>query len=146
MAQDTEVNKDFFTILMADDDPDDRFIAAQAFKEIGCFGELRLVEDGEELMNFLHRSEKYADLMPSPRPAFILLDLNMPRKDGWQVLTEIKTDPDLLNIPVVIWTTSKETEATIQYNKMGADVFVTKPADYASLLKRLHELVTRYCY
>ncbi len=141
-----EVKKDFFTILMADDDPDDRFIAKQAFHELGCFGELRFVEDGEELMHFLRRSEKYADLMRPSHPAFILLDLNMPRKDGWQALMEIKTDPDLRDIPVVIWTTSKENEAATRYNKMGADDFVTKPPDYENLLNSLRELVARYCF
>jgi two-component system response regulator len=146
MSEDTEVNKNFFTILMADDDPDDRLIAEQAFLELESFGELRFVEDGEELMHYLRRSGKYADLPLPSRPAFILLDLNMPRKDGRQALVEIKTDPDLQDIPVAIWTTSKETEATIQYNKIGADVFVTKPADYANLLNSLQELVARYCF
>jgi CheY-like chemotaxis protein len=145
MTEDTEVNKDFFTILMADDDPDDRLIAEQAFLELGCLGELRFVEDGEELIHYLRRSGKYADLPLSPRPAFILLDLNMPKKDGWQALIEIKTDLDLQNIPVVIWTTSKGTEDSVQFKKTGADGFVTKPADYANLLNSLRELVTRYC-
>jgi CheY-like chemotaxis protein len=146
ISEDREIKTDFFTILMADDDPDDRFIAEQAFLELGSFAKLRFVEDGEELMHYLRRSGKYSDPLLSPRPVFILLDLNMPRKDGRQALVEIKTDPDLQGIPVAIWTTSKETEATIQYNKMGADVFVTKPADYANLLNSLQELVARYCF
>jgi CheY-like chemotaxis protein len=145
MTEDTVIKADFFTILMSDDDPDDRFIADQAFVELGLFGELRFVEDGEELMHYLRRSGKYSDPLFSPRPAFILLDLNMPRKDGRQALVEIKADPDLQNIPVVIWTTTKETEDSVQFKKTGADVFVTKPADYANLLNSLRQLVTKYC-
>ncbi|MBN1831171.1 MAG: response regulator [Deltaproteobacteria bacterium] len=146
MTKDTGINQNFFTILMADDDPDDRFIAEQAFLELGFFGELRFVKDGEELMHYLRRSGKYSDPLLSSRPTFILLDLNMPKKHGWQALVEIKADPDLQDIPVVIWTTSKETEDTVRFQKTGADVFVTKPADYGNLLNSLHELVAKYCF
>src|SRR5437763_1448340 len=97
-----------FKILMAEDDPDDRFFVAQAFQELGRYGDLRFVEDGQELMDYLRRLGKYADPMLSPRPMLILLDLNMPRKDGFQALLEIKTDPDLNLIPVAIWTTSAD--------------------------------------
>ena len=114
--------------------------------ELECPGELRFVEDGEKLINYLRRSGKYTDLMLAPRPALILLDLNMPRKDGWQVLEEIKSDPDLMDIPVAIWTTSKESGDGINHNKTGADVFITKPTNYAKLLNSLRELVATYCY
>ncbi len=116
-----------FTVLMAEDDPDDRFLMEQAFLEIGNHADLPFVEDGEELMHYLRRSGKYADPTCSPRPALIFLDLNMPRKDGRQALLEIKTDPDLGKIPVAIWTTSEEVEDRIQWEIAGADVFVTKP-------------------
>jgi hypothetical protein len=82
-----------FTLLMADDDPDDRFLTEQACLELRSCGDLRFVEDGEELMHYLRQTGKYADPTVSPRPALILLDLNMPKKDGRQALVEIKTDP-----------------------------------------------------
>jgi len=133
-----------FTILMADDDPDDRFLAEQAFRELGNGGDLRFVQDGEELMHYLRRSGIYADPTVCPRPALILLDLNMPKKDGRQALAEIKSDPDLQSIHVAIWTTSQEMEDRIQCQKEGADDYVTKPAGYAELVSSIKRLVTRY--
>jgi CheY-like chemotaxis protein len=133
-----------FTILMAEDDPDDRFILGQAFRELGTGGDLRFVEDGEELMNYLRRSGKYADPTLFPLPALILLDLNMPKKDGRQALLEIKADPDLRGIPVAIWTTSEEKEDRIQCQKAGADVYVTKPVGYTELVNSIRKVVTRY--
>jgi CheY-like chemotaxis protein len=133
-----------FTILMAEDDPDDRFLMEQAFLEIGTAGDLRFVEDGEELIHYLLRSGKYSDAALSPRPALIFLDLNMPKKDGRQALVEIKTDPDLQRIPVVIWTTSVEREDKIYCKRAGADAFVTKPANYAELINSVKALVTKY--
>jgi CheY-like chemotaxis protein len=133
-----------FTILMADDDPDDRFLMEQAFLEIRTAGDLRFVEDGEELMHYLLRSGKYTDPGLSPRPVLILLDLNMPKKDGRKALLEIKADPDLQGIPVVIWTTSKEREDKMQCRRAGADVFMTKPASYPELVNSVKALVRRY--
>jgi CheY-like chemotaxis protein len=135
-----------FTILMAEDDPDDRFIVEQAMGElgIGTCADLRLVEDGEELMHYLHRRGKYADATASPRPALILLDLNMPKKDGRQALVEIKADFDLRGIPVAVWTTSEEREDRIQCLKAGADDYVTKPTGYAELVNSIKRLVRRY--
>jgi CheY-like chemotaxis protein len=86
---------------MADDDANDRFLTEQACLGISC-GDLRFVEDGEELMHYLRRRGKYADPTVSPRPVLILLDLNMPKKDGRQALLEIRADPDLEGIPIVI--------------------------------------------
>jgi CheY-like chemotaxis protein len=133
-----------FTILMAEDDPDDRFLMEQALGELGTCVDLRFVEDGEELMHYLRRAEKYADPTSSPRPTLIFLDLNMPRKDGRQALVEIKTDPYLRGFPVAIWTTSDEVEDRIQCEIAGADVFVTKPAGYTQLVNSVRGLVTRY--
>jgi CheY-like chemotaxis protein len=132
------------TILMAEDDPDDRFLMEQACRELRNCGDLRFVEDGEELMHYLRRSGKYADPGLSPRPSLILLDLNMPRKDGRQALVEIKADPDLQKIPVAIWTTSDEVEDMIECRKTGADDYVTKPAGYADLVSSIGRLVARY--
>jgi CheY-like chemotaxis protein len=133
-----------FTILMAEDDPDDRFLMEQAFLEIGTAGDLRFVEDGEELIHYLLRSGKFSDATISPRPVLILLDLNMPKKDGRQALLEIKADPDLRGIPVVIWTTSDDREDKVQCRSAGADVFVTKPSNYIELVNSVRTLVRRY--
>ena len=133
-----------FLILMAEDDSDDRFLMEKATKELATRAGFRFVEDGEELMLYLRRSEKYVDPSFSPRPGLIFMDLNMPKKDGRQALMEIKTDPDLRKIPVVIWTTSDEREDKILCQKAGADDFVTKPAEYAQLVDSVRRLLTRY--
>jgi CheY-like chemotaxis protein len=92
----------------------------------------------------LLRSGKYTDPKLSPRPVLIFLDLNMPKKDCCQALAEIKADPDLQRIPVIIWTISEEREDKVQCRKAGADVFVTKPVDYAELVNGVRTLVTKY--
>jgi CheY-like chemotaxis protein len=132
------------TILMAEDDPDDRFLMDQAFLELGNGWNLRFVEDGEELMNYLRRSGTYADQTVSPRPALIFLDLNMPKKDGRQALEEIKADPDLVKIPVVIWTTSEDREDKVRCQAAGAEDFVTKPVDFGEMVNSIRRLVLRY--
>src|SRR5579871_3543374 len=98
------------TILMADDDADDRLMAKEAFEESRLANDLRFVEDGEQLMDYLKRRGKYSDPTLSPRPGLILLDLNMPRKDGREALEEINRDPVLRQIRVVVLTTSKAEE------------------------------------
>src|SRR4029450_5125486 len=95
------------TILMADDDPDDRQLTREAFEEAKLANDLRFVEGGVGGRDYLHRRCKYADPASSPRPGIILLDLNMPRKDGREALKEIKQDPRLRAIRVIILTTSK---------------------------------------
>jgi len=129
---------------MADDDPDDRFLTQEACRELMSCGDLRFVEDGEKLMHYLRRQGEYADPRVSPRPKLILLDLNMPKKDGRRALAEIKGDPNLRSIPVAIWTTSEEKEDRIQCLEAGADHYVTKPAGYAELVSSIERLVTRY--
>ena len=94
-------------ILMADDDPDDRLLAERALHEARLKNGIRFVEDGQELMDYLHHHGKYSNPASAPTPGLILLDLNMPRKDGREALAEIKGDPELRKIPVVILTTSK---------------------------------------
>jgi CheY-like chemotaxis protein len=130
---------------MAEDDPDDRIIVEHAFLEVGGKWDLRFVDDGEELMHYLRRTGNYAYSLLSPLPEFILLDLNMPKKDGRQALAEIKADPDLREIPVVIWTTSKELRDKFQCEETGAVFYITKPAGYADLIDVLQELVRRFC-
>ncbi|MBV6519170.1 MAG: two-component system response regulator [Candidatus Brocadia sp.] len=122
------------TILMADDDPDDRFMTKEAFKEAMLINDLRFVEDGEELLDYLYHRGRFADPSDAPRPGLILLDLNMPRKDGREALAEIKTDPDLRRIPVVILTTSKAEEDIIRTYDLGSNSYITKPVSFESLV------------
>ncbi|OQZ01173.1 MAG: two-component system response regulator [Candidatus Brocadia sp. UTAMX2] len=126
--------KESITILLADDDPDDRFMAKDAFKEARLLNDLRFVENGEELIDYLHHRGKYADVKNSPRPGLILLDLNMPGKDGREALTEIKADPDLRRIPVVIVTTSKAEEDVVRTYELGSNSYITKPVSFEGLV------------
>ncbi|EPX60351.1 CheY-like receiver [Cystobacter fuscus DSM 2262] len=123
------------TILMADDDPDDRDFARSAMQESRLANELRFVEDGEELINYLRRLGRYANPKDSPRPGLILLDLNMPRKDGREALREIKSDPALKNIPIVVLTTSKAEEDILRSYNLGANCFITKPVTFEGLVE-----------
>ena len=121
------------TILMADDDPDDRQLTKEAFEESRLANDLRFVEDGEELMDYLRRRGKYSDPASSPRPSLILLDLNMPRKDGREALKEIKADPALRQIRVVVLTTSKAEEDIYRSYDLSAASYITKPVTFAAL-------------
>lgn len=127
-------------ILMADDDPDDRLLTKDALEESRVLNELHFVEDGEELLEYLKREGKYADPAVSPRPGLILLDLNMPRKDGRQALTEIKADPDLRRIPIVVMTTSSAEEDIFRSYDTGANSFVTKPVTFEQLVSLMRTL------
>ena len=121
------------TILMADDDADDRLMTKEAFEESKLVNDLRFVEDGVELLDYLQRRGKYADPASSPRPGLILLDLNMPKKDGREALKEIKADPRLKNIRVVILTTSKAEEDIYRTYDLSAASYITKPVTFASM-------------
>jgi CheY-like chemotaxis protein len=122
------------TILMADDDPDDRQMTREAFEASRVANDLRFVVDGVELMDYLHRRREFADPRLSPRPGLILLDLNMPKKDGRQALREIKADPSLRNIRVVVMTTSKTEEDILRMYDLGASSYVTKPITFTALV------------
>ena len=127
-------------ILMADDDEDDCLLIREAFEETGFSGVLRVVEDGEQLMDYLHHRGNYTDASRFPCPDIILLDLNMPRMDGRQALKEIKADPALRRIPVVIFTTSSEERDIILGYESGASSFITKPAsfeDWGNMVKAI---------
>jgi two-component system response regulator len=121
------------TILMADDDADDRLMTKEAFDESRLKNDLRFVEDGVELLDYLKRRGKYADPASSPRPGLILLDLNMPKKDGREALKEIKADPNLKNIRVVILTTSKAEEDIYRTYDLSAASYITKPVTFAGM-------------
>ncbi len=121
------------TILMADDDADDRLMTREAFEESRLANDLRFVEDGVELMDYLYRRGKYADPATSPRPSLILLDLNMPKKDGREALAEIKADPSLRKIRVVVMTTSKAEEDIARSYELSASSYITKPVTFQGL-------------
>jgi CheY-like chemotaxis protein len=126
---------------MADDDPDDRMLVKDALQETKLPQHLVCVEDGEELLNYLHRQGKYASLSPDQRPGVILLDLNMPRKDGREALREIKDDPHLRQIPIVILTTSNANEDIQRTYDLGANSFIIKPRNFESLVDAIETLV-----
>lgn len=127
------------TILIAEDDPDDRLLAQEALQEGRLANDLQFVRDGEELLDYLHRRGEYAD-KPAPRPGVILLDLNMPRKDGREALTEIKHDPDLRRIPVVVMTTSKAEEDILRTYDLGVSSFIIKPLSFEGLVEVMKTL------
>jgi CheY-like chemotaxis protein len=129
-----------FTILMADDDEDDRLLTQDALQESRVRNNLYCVEDGVELLEYLKREGKYADPEKSPRPGLILLDLNMPRKDGREALTEIKADEELRNIPVVILTTSGQEEDKVKGYNLGAASYITKPVNFEGLVELMKAL------
>ena len=128
------------TILMADDDEEDRMMAKEAWEESHLANELRFVEDGEELMEYLQRRGKYAAPEDSPRPALILLDLNMPKKDGREALREIKADVELRRIPIVVLTTSKSKEDILQSYDVGVNSYITKPVTFEGLVQLVKSL------
>lgn len=135
-----KVNGNPIVILMADDDADDRMLTRDALEESRVLNELRFVEDGEELMEYLTRKGKYSNVQDSPRPGLILLDLNMPKKDGREALKEIKSDPNLRRIPVVIMTTSKAEEDVFRSYDFGASSFITKPVTFDRLVELMRTL------
>jgi two-component system response regulator len=127
-------------ILMADDDADDRMLTKEALEESKVLNELRFVEDGEELMDYLKQRGKFADDGAAPQPGLILLDLNMPKKDGREALKEIKADPDLRRIPVVVMTTSKAEEDIFRSYDFGASSYITKPVTFDRLVDLMKAL------
>ncbi|RJR14752.1 MAG: response regulator [Nitrospiraceae bacterium] len=119
---------------MADDDEDDRLMTKEAFEEARLANELRFVEDGEELLDYLYRRGAYSNPEDSPRPGLILLDLNMPKKDGREALSEIKADPELKQIPIVVLTTSKAEEDIYRSYDLGVNSFITKPVSFEGMV------------
>lgn len=121
-------------ILMADDDADDRMLVKDAFAESRLNNELHFVENGEELLDYLFRRGKFSNLKGTPYPGLILLDLNMPKKDGREALAEIKANPELRRIPIVILTTSRAEEDILRTYDLGANSFITKPVTFENLV------------
>jgi CheY-like chemotaxis protein len=126
-------------LLLAEDDSDDRLLVKDALEECQWRGELRCVENGEQLLDYLLHRGTYQGA-DAPRPGVILLDLNMPRKDGRQALREIRADPSLRRIPVVILTTSKaEADVDTAYD-LGANSFISKPVQFDGLVNVIRQL------
>ena len=128
------------TILMADDDEDDRLLTQDALAESRVLNELHFVEDGVELLEYLERKGKFEDKNSSPRPGLILLDLNMPRMDGREALQAIKGNSNLKGIPVVILTTSKQEEDMVKGYDLGAASYITKPVTFDGLVELMKTL------
>ena len=126
-------------ILMADDDDDDKLFISQALVEHQFQFELKFVKDGEELMDYLQQRGNY-DTSNSARPGLVLLDLNMPRKNGLEVLKEIKSDDNLKSIPVVVMSTSKALEHINETYALGGSSFITKPVVFDEMVNLLKVL------
>ena len=122
------------SILIADDDSDDRMLIEDAFEESRLTNPLAFVEDGEQLLAYLRREGKYAALVNEPMPGIILLDLNMPKMDGRTALAEIKGDPKLRNIPVIVLTTSQAEEDILKTYGLGVSSFISKPVTFDGLV------------
>jgi len=127
-------------ILMAEDDADDRRLTRDAFDESRLANDLRFVENGEELLDYLRHQGKYSAPESAPRPGLILLDLNMPRKDGRVALKEMKADPDLRQIPVTVLTTSKTDEDIFRSYDLGVNSYIVKPVTFEALVDILQTL------
>lgn len=134
------MNKQPVVVLLAEDDPDDQYLISEAFDESGSTIQLFIVKDGEELLDYLFQRGEYADPAQWPRPNLILLDLNMPRKDGREALEEIKAQPELRRIPVVVLTTSQAEEDVLRTYDLGVSGFITKPVKFSGLLEIMKSL------
>jgi CheY-like chemotaxis protein len=132
----SERSRGAVTILMADDDEEDCELTRDALQDARLANEMRFVYDGQELIDYLRREGAYADpSLDAPRPGIILLDLNMPKKDGREALAEIKADEALRRIPIVVLTTSKDEEDVLRTYDLGANSFITKPVTFAALVE-----------
>ena len=124
-------------ILLVEDDPGDELITREAFEHNKLHNRLHVAHDGEEGLNYLYRRGEYSD---APRPDLILLDLNLPKYDGRQLLEKIKSDPDLSHIPVVVLTTSAAEEDILRSYKLHANAYVTKPVDLDQFMKAVRQI------
>ncbi|HLL93526.1 MAG TPA: response regulator [Spirosoma sp.] len=121
-------------ILIADDDADDRMFLEQAMRQNGYSQGIQFVNDGEELMDYLYRKGEF-NSQNAPWPSMLILDLNMPRKNGFQALLEIKENPKLRRLPVIVMTTSSAEEDVLKTYNLGVNSFVTKPFNYNRLVE-----------
>ncbi len=133
-----------FTILLADDDEEDRELARDALQDSRLANEMKFVYDGEDLLDYLRHRGRWSD-EESPRPGIILLDLNMPKKDGREALQEIKSDDSLRRIPVVVLTTSKDEADVLSTYDLGVSSFISKPVTFGGLVDVM-KTWTRYWF
>ncbi|MED5550823.1 MAG: response regulator [Pseudomonadota bacterium] len=136
MSQDNRL----FTILMVDDDPDDRLLFKEACEEVRLRNPLEFLENGEQLVDYLKRRGAYADLDGEPYPGIILLDLNMPLKDGREALEEIKNDNELRHIPIIVLTTSKDEDDILSSYGLGASSYIVKPISLDRLMRVVNSI------
>jgi CheY-like chemotaxis protein len=137
------INNKKISILIADDDPDDRLMIKEALENKRLANPLQFVEDGQEVMDYLYNRGKFCSTSGNPLPGLIFLDLNMPKKDGREVLQEIKANPDFCRIPIVVLTTSKAEEDILRSYNLGANSFISKPVTFNGLVEALG-VVTKY--
>ena len=144
----TDMRKNMYglpwTVLVAEDNPDDRRLTEEAWKEARLGNELRFVHDGKELLDYLYNRGMYTDAETSPRPGVILLDLNMPQISGCEALLEIKTDPALARIPVIILTTSKSGQDIFKTSLLGVNGYITKPTTFQGYIEMMKNLVNNW--
>jgi CheY-like chemotaxis protein len=133
------------TILIADDDPDDRMLVRDALAESKCIHVVRFVEDGQELLDYVRRRGKYSDPELSPTPGLVLVDLNMPRMDGRTAIAAMKSDPALRHIPITVLTTSSAEEDIARSYQLGVNSYITKPVSFESLV-RVMKSVSQYWF
>ena len=131
-------------ILLAEDDDDDFMLTTEAFKDSRLLNRVYRVKDGVELMEFLHHQGPYEKPDSSPAPSLILLDLNMPRRNGFEVLAALKADAGFLSIPIVVLTTSSAEEDIERRYALHANAFITKPGDYAGLAEAIRQLTVSF--
>lgn len=129
-----------FIILLAEDDPDDCYLIGEALDESRIENRLYIVEDGEQLLDYLYHRGKYSDLEQWPAPSLLLLDLNMPLKDGREALAEIRTDPNFRRLPIVVLTTSKADEDILRTYDLGINGYITKPVTFTGLKEVMQAL------
>lgn len=139
MAED-EMHPRKATILLADDDPADILLTRRAFRAARLQNALYVVNDGEELLEFLRHEKRYAAPADAPRPDLVLLDLNMPRMDGREALAELRADPRFASLPVIILTTSQQEADVLRTYDLGANSFISKPVDLAGLIEVIKAL------
>jgi CheY-like chemotaxis protein len=132
--KETNMSEKLLTILLAEDDQDDRYLISEALDESGADSQLYVVETGEELLDYLRNQGNYTDGEKYPRPEVVLLDLNMPLMDGREALAEIKSDPELRRIPIIVLTTSQADEDVNETYALGITGFITKPMTFKGLV------------
>ena len=134
------------TLLIAEDDSDDRRLIADAFAAVGVFDALHFVGDGNAVLDYLRQRGEFANHALYPRPCAVLLDLNMPRMSGREVLREIRGDAELRDLPVIVLTTSSAVEDELFMRSQGADGYLVKPVSFGALVKMVADIQQRWLH